>query len=232
MSFTVASEDPARQLADPGPPEACPYCGQRAFWRNGCYERHLLLLGPRRVRCWRVTPSGGREWVRPQLWQRTRSWQALLMRLYVLGVSLRATAASLEFLGCFVSPTSLWRDVQRLQAEAPWDTTANLPGVVLVDETWRPPVAVVLDTAGRLCDLRRTGSGFDWTAYFRELEARGVHTLVTDDDPAFRKALQGCGWTGNCASCICGAPCASGCSVCARACGPGRTRPCCGGWCN
>ena len=30
-------------------------------------------------------------------------------------------------------------------------------------------------------------------AYFREREARGVHTLVTDDDPAFRKALQGCG---------------------------------------
>ena len=41
---------------------------------------------------------------------------------------------------------------------------------------------------------------------FRKLEARGVHTLVTDDDPAFRKALQG--W------------------------GPGRTQPCCGGWCN
>ena len=33
-----------------------------------------------------------------------------------------------------------------------------------------------------------------------------MHTLVTDDDPAFRKALQGCG--------------------------PGRTQPCCGGWCN
>ena len=45
----------------------------------------------------------------------------------------------------------------------------------------------------RLRDLRRTGSGFDWTAYFREREARGMHTLVTDDDPAFRKALQGCG---------------------------------------
>ena len=44
-----------------------------------------------------------------------------------------------------------------------------------------------------LRDLRRTGSGFDWTAYFREREARSVHTLVTDDDPAFRKALQGCG---------------------------------------
>ncbi|MYC61807.1 MAG: hypothetical protein F4X16_03060 [Caldilineaceae bacterium SB0661_bin_34] len=121
------------------------------------------------------------------------------MSLYVLGVSLRATAASLEVLGCFVSPASLWRDVQRWQAEAPWDTTEKLLGVVLVGETWLPlegrrqPVAVVLDTDGRPCDLRRTGSGFNWTAYFRELEVRGVHTLVTDDDPAFRKALQGCG---------------------------------------
>ena len=121
------------------------------------------------------------------------------MRLYVLGVSLRATCASLELLGCFVSPASLWRDVQRLQAEAPWDSAAKLPGVVLLDETWLPlegrpqPVAVVLDSEGRPRDLRRTGPDFDWTAYFRELEARGVHTLVTDDDPAFHKALKGCG---------------------------------------
>ncbi|MCY3659109.1 MAG: hypothetical protein OXG36_08820, partial [Caldilineaceae bacterium] len=187
MSFTVVPEDPARQLADPGPPEACPHCGRRVFWRNGCYERHLLLLGPCR-------PP---EDVTRQ--PRTRSWQATLMRLYGLGVSLRATAASLEVLGCFVSPASLWRDVQRLQAEAPWDSTAKLPGMVLLDETWLPlegrqqPVAVVLDREGRPRDLRRTGPDFDGTAYFRELEARGVHTLVTDDDPAFRKALQGCG---------------------------------------
>ena len=202
MSFTVAPEDPARQLADPGPPEACPYCGRRAFWRNGCYERHLLLLGPCRVQRWRCQICGRTHSRLPEgvaRQQRTRSWQETLMRLYVLGVRLRATAASLELRGCFVSPASLWRDVQRLQAAAPWDTTAKLPGVVLVDETWLPlegrrqPVAVVLDSAGRLRDLRRTGSGFDWTAYFREREARGVHTLVTDDDPAFRKALQGCG---------------------------------------
>ena len=117
----------------------------------------------------------------------------------MLGVSLRAIAASLEVPGCFVSPASLWRDLQRWQAEAPWDSAAKWPGVVLLDETWRPregrrpPAAVVLDTAGRPRDLHRTGSGFDGTAYFRELEARGVHTLVTDDDPAFHKALQGCG---------------------------------------
>ncbi|MCY3658665.1 MAG: hypothetical protein OXG36_06560 [Caldilineaceae bacterium] len=54
-------------------------------------------------------------------------------------------------------------------------------------------MAVVLDTEGRPRDLRRTGPNFDGTAYFRALEARGVHTLVTDDDPAFRKALKGCG---------------------------------------
>ena len=202
MSFTVVPEDPARQLTDPGPPEACPHCGRRAFWRNGCYERHLLLLGPCRVQRWRCqrcgrTHSRPPEGVTRQ--QRTRSWQAILMRLYVLGVSLRATCASLEVLGCFVSPTSLWRDVQRLQAEAPWDSAAKLPGVVLLDETWLPlegrqqPVVVVLDTDGRPRDLRRTGPDFDWTAYFRALEARGVHTLVTDDDPAFHKALKGCG---------------------------------------
>ena len=123
MSFTVVPEETARQLADPGPPEACPYCGQRAFWRNGSYERHRLLLGPCRV--------------------------------------------------------------QRRQAEAPWDTTAKLPGVVLLDETWLPlegrqqPVAVVLDTEGQPRDLRRTGPDFDWTAYFQELEARGVHMRRT-----------------------------------------------------
>ena len=130
--------------------------------------------------------------------QGTRSWQDTLIRLYVLGISLCATCARLELLGCFVSPVSLWRDVQRLQAEAPWNTTAKLPGVVLLDETWLPlegrqqPVAVVLDTEiPAPCGAGR-GAGFR-TAYFQELEARGVHTLVTDDDPAFRKALQGCG---------------------------------------
>ena len=202
MSFTVVPEEPARQLADPGPPEACPHCGRRAFWRNGSDARHRLLLGPCRVQRWRCQ-SCGRTHSRPPegvtRQPRTRSWQATLMRLYVLGVSLRATAASLELLGCFVSPASLWRDVQRRQAEAPWDTTAQLPGVVLLDETWlslegrKQPVAVVLDREGRPRDLRRTGPDFDGTAYFRELEARGVHTLVTDDEPAFRKALQGCG---------------------------------------
>ena len=112
MSFIVVPEDPARQLADPGPPEACPHCGRCAFWRNGSYERHLLLLGPCRV--------------------------------------------------------------QRGRCQSCGHTHA------------RPP-------EGRPRDLRRTGPDFDWTAYFQELEARGVHTLVTDDDPAFRKALQGCG---------------------------------------
>ena len=202
MSFTVVPEDAARQLADPGPPEACPHCGQRVFWRNGSYERRLLLLGPCRVQRWRCQSCGRTHSRLPEGVtgpQRTRPWQAILMRLYVLGVSLRATCASLELLGCFVSPASLWRDVQRLQAEAPWDTTAKLPGVVLVDETWLPlaghkqPVAVVLDREGRPRDLRRTGPDFDWTAYFQELEVRGVHTLVTDDDPAFHKALKGCG---------------------------------------
>ena len=135
------------------------------------------------------------------------------MRLYLLGVSLRATCAGLELLGCFVSHVSLWRDVQRLQAEAPWDSAGMLPGVVLVDETRLPlegrkqPVAVVLDTEGRPCDLRRTGPDFDWTAYFQELEARGVHTLVTDD----------------CAACA-GARTKSRC--------PRRMRPCCRGWCG
>ena len=81
MSFPVAPEDPARPLADPGPPEVCPHCGRRAFWRNGCYARHLLLPGPCRVqrqRCGR-THSRLPEGVTRQ--QRTRSWQGLLMRL-------------------------------------------------------------------------------------------------------------------------------------------------------
>ena len=152
MSVTVVPEDAARQLADPGPPEACPHCGRSTFWRNGCYERHLLLLGPCRCHSCGRTHARLPEGVTRQ--QRTRSWQAILMRLYVLGVSLRATAASLEILGCFVSPASLWRDVQRLHAEAPWDATAKLPGVVLLDETWLPlegrqqPVVVVLDHRG------------------------------------------------------------------------------------
>ena len=50
MSFTVGPEDATRQLADPGLPYACPHCDQRAFWLIGCYERHLLLLGPAAAR--------------------------------------------------------------------------------------------------------------------------------------------------------------------------------------
>ena len=111
--------------------------------------------------------------------------RAVLMRLFVLSVSL-------EVLGCFVSHIGLWQDVQQL----PWNLVAKLPGVVLVAEAWLPlkgrqhPVAVVLDTEGQPYDLRRTGPDFDGTAYCREPEARSVHTLVTDDDPAYRKALQ------------------------------------------
>ncbi|MCY3659691.1 MAG: hypothetical protein OXG36_11830 [Caldilineaceae bacterium] len=99
----------------------------------------------------------------------------------------------------YVLSVSLWRNVQRLQAEVPWDATAKLLGVVLLDETWLPlegrrqPVAMVLDSEGRPHDLRRTGPDFDGTAYCRELEARVVHTLVTDDAPVFRKARKGCG---------------------------------------
>ena len=131
MSFTVVPEEPARQLADPGPPEACPHCGRRAFWRNGCYERHRLLPGPCRVPRWRCQ-SCGRTHSRPPegvtRQQLTRPWQETLMRLYVLGVvSLRATAASLEVPGCFVSPASLWRDVQRLQAEPPGTRRRSCP---------------------------------------------------------------------------------------------------------
>ena len=69
----------------------------------------------------------------------------------------------LYLLGCFVSPTSLWRDLQRRQAEAPWDSAAKLPGVVLLDETWLSlegwpqPVAVVLDSEGQ-----PRGAGFQF----------------------------------------------------------------------
>ncbi|MXZ23253.1 MAG: IS1 family transposase [Caldilineaceae bacterium SB0665_bin_21] len=123
MSFTVVPEDPARQLADPGPPEACPYCGKRASWRNGCYERHRLPLDPCRVQRWRCQTCGRTHSPSPDgvtRQQRTWPWQEILMRLYWLGVSLRATSASPEVLGCFVSPTSLWRDVPRLQMEVQW----------------------------------------------------------------------------------------------------------------
>ncbi len=37
--------------------------------------------------------------------------------------------------------------------------------------SWTPPAA--------RATVRRTGSGFDWTAYFRELEARVVHMRRT-----------------------------------------------------
>ena len=53
----------------------------------------------------------------------------------------------------------------------PWDTTAKRPRVVLLDETWLPlegrqqPVAVVLNTAGQPCDLRRPGPDSDWTCW-------------------------------------------------------------------
>ena len=46
MSFTVVPDDPARQLADPGPPEACPHCGRRACWRNGLLRAPSAPAGP------------------------------------------------------------------------------------------------------------------------------------------------------------------------------------------
>ena len=58
MSFTAVPDHPARQLADPGPREACPYCGRRASWRNSRYEHHRLLLGPCRVQRWRCQGCG------------------------------------------------------------------------------------------------------------------------------------------------------------------------------
>ena len=52
--------------------------------------------------------------------------------------------------------------------------------MILVDETRlslegrTQPMAVVLDPEGWPCDLRRTGPEFDWTVYFRDLEAIGL----------------------------------------------------------
>ena len=59
------------------------------------------------------------------------------------------------------------KDLSRCAAVAgggPWDTTTKLPGVI--------PAGRDLAATGRPRDLRRTGSGFDWTTYFREREVR------------------------------------------------------------
>ena len=166
MSFTVVPEDAARQLADPGSQEACPHCGQHAFWRNGSYGRHLLLLGSCRVQCWRCQTCGRTHSRLPERGDPPAAHASLAGNPDVPVSAGRQPACGLRQLGT----AGLFRESHQPVAGCAAAAGGGAVGydreatrVVLLDETWLPlegwpqPVAVVLDSEGQ-----PRGAGFQF----------------------------------------------------------------------
>ena len=169
MDFILLPADSERQRALPEDPGACPQCGACAWRRNGTYPRHLVVLGRLSVQRWQCKACGGSASPLPpdvNSRQRPQTFRALVADLYVYSVSLRDLSRILGLRGCGVGPSTLWRDLQAVAPRKPW---------VEVDETWlsiggeKRPVAVVLGPKGERLDLRLSGPGFDWGAWFVDL---------------------------------------------------------------
>jgi len=193
------------------PPGPCVRCGSEALVRWG--QRH------RRVKdrqCAAATVQ--RYWckachrtfsVHPQGLERspqTTPYQATLLTLYLLGLSLRKVVLALSlFAFPTVSFVTVWRDLQR------WGQHFQRPHlqaqIVGVDTTFVPVrgvsqgifIAVTLGDKPLL--VQAVGSAEDYQRAFATLHSLGVTVVVSDDDHAFYgpvEALglrqQGCLW--------------------------------------
>lgn len=203
----------ALEVFNPSPPASgsCPHCGSRALVRwsrraRRIKDRHCAQATVQRYRCkscgrtGSVHPKGlGRS---PQ----TQPYQATVLALYLLGLSLRRVAlvlALLEVPG--VSFVTVWRDLQR------WGQRLRRPRlharIVGVDTTFvrlrghSQGILLAVAVGGKTIAIQAVGHPEDYDRAFAMLRRLGAEVVVSDDDQAFvapleRLALerQGCVW--------------------------------------
>lgn len=203
----------AEQPFDPRPrePGPCPRCGgtARRRWgqrRRGVKDRHCAQATVQRYRCkgcghtLSAHPHGlGRS---PQ----TQPYQALLLALYLLGLSLRRVP---QVLALFEAPSvcfvTVWRDLQR------WGQRLQRPGlhahIVGVDTTFlrlrgkSQGILIAVALGGKTLLVQAVGGPQDYQRAFATLRRLGAQVVVSDDDTAFVEPLeqlalarQGCVW--------------------------------------
>lgn len=193
------------------PPGPCPRCTSEALVRWG--QRHRRVKDRR---C--ATATVQRYWckqchrtfsVHPQGLARspqTTPYQATLLTLYLLGLSLRKVVLALTlFEFPHVSFVTVWRDLQR------WGQHYRRPHlqahIAGVDTTFVPVrgesqgifVAVTLE--GKTILVQAVGSPSDYQQAFATLRSLGVDVVISDDDHAFYEPVealglrqQGCLW--------------------------------------
>lgn len=193
------------------PVAACLYCSSQALHRWGARQRQIkdrsaAQATVQRYRCkacrrsFTIHPAGlGRS---PQ----TIPYQATLLTLYLLGLSLRAVPKVLSLFGVpGVSFMTLWRDVQR------WGKEFRRPRLKTrmagVDTTFisvrgkKQGLLLAVDLAGKLLLLEVVGTEAQYQQAFAALRRLGVQVVITDDDHAFYGPVeslgfqqQGCVW--------------------------------------
>ena len=195
----------------PQPPGPCPRCSSQALLRWGQRRRQVKdraypQATVHRYRCkncrhtFSALPRGlGRS---PQ----TTPYQAALLTLYLLGLSLRKVTLVLALLALpTVSFVTVWRDLQR------WGQRLQGPRlhaqVVGVDTTFVPlqgksqAILVAVTLEGKTLLVQAVGSPTDYQQAFATLRSLGVEVVVSDDDHAFYSPIetlglrqQGCLW--------------------------------------
>lgn len=203
----------AQQRFNPSPqsPAPCPDCHSAAHIRWGqrlrpIRDRHYSQAPVQRHRCkscrrtFSAYPQGlGRS---PQ----TQPYQATLLALYLLGLSLRHVSAVLTLVELpQVSFVTVWRNLQR------WGQglrTRRLQArIVGVDTTFvrvrgiSQGILVAVALGGKTILVQAVGTPKDYQQAFTTLRRLGAEVVVSDDDQAFVEPLerlaldrQGCLW--------------------------------------
>lgn len=203
----------AQQPFNPSPqvPASCPRCQSAARNRWGqrlrpVKDRHCSQAPVQRYRCkscgqtFSAHPQGlGRS---PQ----TQPYQATLLALYLLGLSLRSVAAVLTLLDLPpVSFVTVWRDLQRWgQRLRSRRLQARIVGV---DTTFvrvrgaSQGILVAVALGGKTLLVQAVGTPKEYQRAFTILRRLGAQVVVSDDDQAFVEPLerlgldrQGCVW--------------------------------------
>lgn len=195
----------------PQPPGSCPRCSGQALIRWGqrrrrVKDRHCSEATVQRYRCKRcgkaftAWPRGlGRS---PQ----TQPYQATLLTLYLLGLSLRKVCLILALLSLpAVSFITVWRDLQRWGQRL---RTRRLQArIVGVDTTFvrvrgmSQGILIAVTLRGKTVLVQAVGTPKEYQEAFTTLRRLGVEVVVSDDDQAFVEPLerlalerQGCLW--------------------------------------
>lgn len=203
----------AQQPFNPSPqvPASCPRCQSAARNRWGqrlrpVKDRHCSQAPVQRYRCkscgqtFSAHPQGlGRS---PQ----TQPYQATLLALYLLGLSLRRVVAVLALLDLPpVSFVTVWRDLQRWGQRL--QSRRLQARIVGVDTTFvrvrgaSQGILLAVALGGKTIYIQAVGRPEEYGLAFATLRRLGAEVVVSDDDQAFVEPLerlglarQGCVW--------------------------------------